>query len=31
MQKQPNFLLIIVDEERFPPLYESKELKMVTL
>ncbi|MGV4967536.1 sulfatase-like hydrolase/transferase [Priestia aryabhattai] len=27
MQKQPNFLLIIVDEERFPPLYESKELK----
>ncbi|MDH6654616.1 UNVERIFIED_ORG: hypothetical protein J3A77_003667 [Bacillus sp. PvP124] len=31
MQKQPNFLLIIVDEERFPPLYESKELKKVTL
>lgn len=27
MKEQPNFLLIMVDEERFPPVYESKEVK----
>ncbi|BFT72821.1 sulfatase-like hydrolase/transferase [Paenibacillus sp. P36] len=26
MRKKPNFLLIIVDEERYPPTYESPEI-----
>lgn len=25
--KKPNFLIILVDEERFPPVYENKEIK----
>jgi len=27
LNKRPNFLLIMVDEERYPPVYESTELK----
>ena len=27
MNKKPNFLIIVVDEERYPTSYESKELK----
>ncbi len=27
MKKNPNFLIIIVDEERFPPVYENEEIK----
>lgn len=26
MMKKPNFLLIVVDEERYPPVYESPEI-----
>jgi arylsulfatase A-like enzyme len=25
--KKPNFLLILVDEERYPPVYENAEIK----
>lgn len=27
MKNRPNFLIIMVDEERFPPIYESKEVR----
>ncbi|GAA0738673.1 sulfatase-like hydrolase/transferase [Clostridium oceanicum] len=27
MKRNPNFLIIIVDEERFPPVYENEEIK----
>jgi hypothetical protein len=26
MIKKPNFLLVIVDEERYPPVYENSEM-----